>query len=590
MRDQVEEVKSKTDIVSLIGDYISLKKAGKNFKATCPFHSEKIPSFNVSPSLQIFKCFGCGESGDVYSFLEKYEGMEFQESLKFLAQKAGVKLKPVNFTQGSAKEEIFKINSLATKFYSYILLNHPVGKRALDYLLSKRGLKLDSVKKFQLGYSPDKPLAMRKFLVEKNKINLNSLERAGLVYMRGKSAVDRFRNRIIFPLHDHRGNICGFSGRLLPWDKRQNTGKYINTPQTIAYSKSKMLYGLNFTRADIKRADFALVVEGELDMISGWQVGVQPTVAIKGSALTQEHIKLLSRYTSNLILGLDTDIAGNEAAKKGIEMAQKEGFEIKVVDLKDYKDPDEMAQKDPKAYKKAVDNAVSIWDFLTNSAFPKKTKLTGEQKAKISKEVIPVLASIDDDIVKAHYVDLVSRKLGVPRISVEKQLQKRHSTLESSAQEKILYQDKSSKNGKEERLMALSLHKNPKLLLKKEIAKMISNPLYKKIIRQLQKYLKTNKKLIPSDFVLKLPQELVKGYSDLVIADVDENNLEDEIKMTIWELKKEHLKEKRTASANRLKELYKKGGDKFAKENERHNKLSQKLIDLEEKGYKGIIL
>jgi len=241
MDDQVEEVKTKVDLVGLIGERIQLKKAGKNYKGLCPFHSEKTPSFMVSPDLQIYKCFGCNESGDAFSFLEKYEGMEFPEALKFLAQKVGVKLKPFGGGQKGFKERFYEINQLANKFYSYILLNHTIGKKALDYLLTDRGLKLNTIKTFSIGYSPDRPLAMKGFIIDKHKVQASELEKSGLVYSKGSQLFDRFRGRIVFPLYDHRDNICGFSGRLTPELEGRDLAKYINTPETPIYSKSKIL-------------------------------------------------------------------------------------------------------------------------------------------------------------------------------------------------------------------------------------------------------------------------------------------------------------------------------------------------------------
>ncbi len=250
MNNQVEEVKSKTDIVSIIGDRIELKKAGRNYKTNCPFHGEKTPSFMVSPELQIFKCFGCGEAGDVFSFLEKYEGMEFAEALKYLAERVGIKLEKFQDGASSEKEKLIEVNTQALRFYNYLLLEHPVGKRALDYLLENRGLKIDTIKEFQLGYSPESSYSLKKYLIDKRKFTLSEVERAGIGIIRGQSLYDRFNGRIIFPLFDHRGNSIGFSGRILPWDKRE-TGKYINSPETPLYHKSNVLYGLKRKRPQL---------------------------------------------------------------------------------------------------------------------------------------------------------------------------------------------------------------------------------------------------------------------------------------------------------------------------------------------------
>src|SRR3990167_5278760 len=309
MADQVDEVKQKIDIVSLIGEYVQLKKAGRNYRALCPFHSEKTPSFMVSPELQIYKCFGCGESGDAFSFLEKYEGMDFGEALRFLADRAGIKLVALRPGEQGEKERLYEINNLASRFYHYILVGHPAGKQAYNYLTRERGLKAGTIETFQVGFSPDVPGAIRKFLVEKKKFADRELEKAGLSVL-GRAAIDRFRGRITFPLLDHRGNIVGFAGRTMPGAKTE-LAKYINSPETPIYHKSRVLYGLNLAKTRIKEKKTAIVVEGELDMISSWQAGVENTVAIKGSAFTEEQLRLLTRFCQKVILALDTDFAGD---------------------------------------------------------------------------------------------------------------------------------------------------------------------------------------------------------------------------------------------------------------------------------------
>ena len=314
MADQVEEIKEKVDIVSLISERIELKKAGRNFKANCPFHSEKTPSFMVSPELQIYKCFGCGEGGDAISFLQKYEGMEFYEALKYLADRTGVKLiQRVGLS--SENEKLFNINRWASRFYHYILFNHPSAREALNYLTKVRKIKTESIKTFGVGYSPDIPEIFKKFFLDKKGFSPTEIEKVGLGYTRGGSVRDRFSGRIIFPLFDHRGNVAGFSGRILPGREKADTGKYINTPETPIYHKSNILYGLNLSKKEIKKKGEAIVVEGELDAISPWQVGIKNIVAIKGSAFTNEQAKLLSRFSENVTLALDSDIAGNIAAR-----------------------------------------------------------------------------------------------------------------------------------------------------------------------------------------------------------------------------------------------------------------------------------
>ena len=394
MADQVEEVKSKTDIVAIIGERIELKKAGRNYKALCPFHGEKTASFMVSSELQIFKCFGCGESGDVFSFLDKYEGMEFGEAMKYLADRAGVKLAPFKGSASSEKTRLYEINSLTNRFYNYMLLNHTSGKSALSYLLGERGLKLSTIKEFQLGFAPDNPFALKSFLVDKKKHDPRDVERAGVGYFRDGGFVDRLRGRVIFPLFDHRGNCVGFAGRILPSMEGRDLAKYVNTPETPVYHKGSLLYGLNMTKPNIKKKGIAIVVEGELDAMSSWQAGIKNVVALKGSAMTEDQVRLLSRFARKAILALDSDFAGDTAARKGIEVAEKAGLEVKVTKLGRFKDPDEAARKAPEEYKKDLINSVGVWDFVIDSVFSRQDAKSASGKAKISREIIPVLMSI----------------------------------------------------------------------------------------------------------------------------------------------------------------------------------------------------
>jgi DNA primase len=284
--------------------------------------------------------------------LEKYEGMEFPEALKYLADRAGIKLQKFQGGDGTEKERLIALNHEALRYYNYLLLEHPVAKKALEYLIDKRGLTKETIEEFKLGYSPESSYSLKSFLVDKKKFTPAEIEKAGIGIVRGSSLYDRFNGRVIFPLYDHRGNPIGFSGRILPWDKRE-TGKYINSPETPLYHKSNVLFGLNLTRSFIKKKKVAIVVEGELDLISSWQAGIKNVVAIKGSALTEEQVRLLSRFAEKFILALDSDMAGDAATRRGIKIASDMGVEIKVAEISGgYKDPDDAARGNLDSYKK----------------------------------------------------------------------------------------------------------------------------------------------------------------------------------------------------------------------------------------------
>ncbi len=597
MADQVEEVKQKTDIVAIISERIEVKKAGRNFKALCPFHSEKTPSFMISPELQIYKCFGCGAGGDAFAFLKEYEGMEFGEALRYLAEKSGVKLAPYRQQAGGEREKLLEIHNWTSKFYHYFLTKHPIGRQAWLYLTKERGIKPATIDEFQLGFSPDNPLVLKKFLMDKKKFLPSEVENAGIGILKGGSFFDRFRGRVIFPLFDHRGNIVGFAGRIMPNEKNTELAKYINSPETPIYHKSNILYGMNLSRQFIKRKGTAIVVEGELDAISSWQVGVKNVVAIKGTALTDDQVRLLSRFSRKVILALDTDLAGDSAARRGITLAHEAGLEVKVARFGEYKDPDEVARKNPEKYKKDLIEAVGVWDYLVDSTFAKQKESTSGGKAAISREIVPILSEIPDKILQAYYVDLVAKRLGVPMEAVSQELSG-FTGKEKKEEPKIEIIQKPKNKERlellEERLLSLAFELNPQILQQKEVFDLISTPLAKRILEEYYKYSQKRKTFNSSEFAEGLPKELFDGFAEIVLrsGDLEESkDLEKELKVVERELK--ILKSKNLLShlAGEIKIDEEKGSKKGLLVNQkRFNQATQKLSQLEEEAEEGIIL
>ena len=404
MIDQVDEIKNKVDIVEIISSYIPLKKMGRNLGGLCPFHGEKTPSFMVSPERQSFKCFGCGEGGDVFTFMEKIEGWDFRETLEELAKRAGVKLTDQKVSRGSkVREKLIDINNLVSKFYSHILDNHPSGKVARDYLVN-RGVDETLWKKFGLGYSPDGWENTYNFL-KKRGFAEPDIALSGLVVGRERNAgrssfYDRFRGRIMFPIKDSRGTILGFSGRVL---KDAKEAKYINSPETPIFNKGSLLFGLDLARTAIRDKNETVLVEGEFDVISAHKAGVTNTVASKGTALTEKQVATIARLCENVALCFDMDLAGDAASRRGIELLDMAGLTVKVVRLSGGKDPDELAQKDPKGFTKAIEQAVNVYDYLIDSACERNDTKTADGKKKIGREVLSVIAKISDDLVRGHY-------------------------------------------------------------------------------------------------------------------------------------------------------------------------------------------
>lgn len=585
--DQLDEIRSKIDIVQLISEYLPLKKAGRNFKALCPFHSEKVPSFIVSPERQIFKCFGCSVSGDVFTFLMKTEGMEFGEALQTLAKRAGVKLISYRPTGREAeKEKLYAVNHLTSEFYHYLLVNHAVGKKALNYVLG-RGITKDLIRNFKLGFAPSLWNGLQKFLIGKKGYKLEDLQNAGLISRVSGQARDFFRERIIFPLKDHRGNVVGFSGRVMP-GKDESVPKYINITETLAYQKGRLLYGLEKAKEKVKKEGEVIIVEGEFDVISSFQAGVENVVAIKGSALSQDQCRLLKRFGEEIILALDRDVAGDAAARRGIEIADSFGFDIKVVRLPEGKDPDQLAQKSPQAWKKAIDQAVPVYDFFIDSACFRFDRGSPSGKRRIGDEVLPVLKKITNDLVRAHYIKVLAEKLTLPEEALLAQMEKTSLPAEERPAPQVKKEEKLSRRQLlEEYLLALAFQgKRPRPLLKRKISALIQTPASARIIKLLRQYFKRRKKFSSESFVKNLPSELVEIFNFLFLKDLgekveDEDWLEKEVSRTIFELEKLDLGQKLKAISLEIAALEKeKKPRKMKAKQEEFKKLSQQLSKL----------
>ncbi|MBI2012765.1 DNA primase [Candidatus Curtissbacteria bacterium] len=432
--DQVDEVKSKVDIVEIISSYLPLRKAGRNFAALCPFHSEKTPSFMVSPERQVFKCFGCSEAGDVFTFLEKMEGWDFRETLEELAKRVGVKLTYTGgFGKTKIKDKLVEINNLVAKFYAHVLNKHPLGETARKYL-KRRGIRKNIWEKFGLGYAPGGWENALNFLTKRG-LALEDVATAGLLVSRDagrQSYYDRFRERLIFPLKDSRGTILGFSGRIIEPEtlrrgsvQARNEAKYVNSPETPIFTKGSILFGLDVARGAIRDKGEAILVEGEFDVLSSASAGVQNVIASKGTALTDRQVAIVGRICENVVLCFDTDLAGDAAARRGIELLDLAGVNIRVATLGRYKDPDEFAQKDPTGFAKAIRGAGGVYDYLIDSAAERHDPHDPVGKKKIGKEIMPTLARISDDLVRAHYIEKLAKLLDLEATLVASAIEKK---------------------------------------------------------------------------------------------------------------------------------------------------------------------
>ncbi len=407
----LQDIKDRINIVEFLGSYITVKKAGGNFKAVCPFHNEKSASLMISPQKQIWHCFGCGEGGDIFGFLMRYENIEFKEALKILATKAGVALpqyRAENKAESDEKEILLKINAFAAEFFHQIMLKEPVAKPAREYL-QKRGLKPETIKKWKVGFAPDEFHALE-FALAKKKVGKEHLVKAGVSAKNERGQIyDRFRGRITFPIFNYYGEPVGFSARILAGDAKQ--AKYINSPETAIYHKGKVLFGLNYAKEAIRKQDEAIIVEGQMDCIAAHQAGFTNTVASSGTALTDLQLSALGRLTRNLKFCFDTDQAGVIATRRAVEQYLGKDFTIRIIVFSGAKDPDELIQKNPESWQTAVQNAPLFLDYYLEKSFEQFNPTSVQEKKKIAQELLPLLSRLTDPVEMEHYVNMLASKL-----------------------------------------------------------------------------------------------------------------------------------------------------------------------------------
>jgi len=413
MTSPVDEIKNRLDIVEIIGGYVRLQKAGRNYRALCPFHSEKAPSFFVSPERQLWRCFGCGKGGSIFDFIMEIEGVEFGDALRILAQRAGVELKKIDPKLKTERTRLYEICSLANQFFIRQLAGSRAGKQMQDYLNS-RGLKSKTIKDWQIGYAPDGWSSLLEFLGGRGYPE-GEIDKAGLAVKNEekKKYYDRFRDRIIFPIRDLNGVTIGFSGRENPWRPNQQMGKYINTPNTLIYDKSRVLYGLDKAKLAIRKENFCILVEGQIDVVASHQAGFVNAVASSGTALTEEQLKIIKRYTENLSTAFDMDLAGQAATKRGIDLAIQLGFNTKVISLPAGQDPADYLLKNNSLWEQAIKKAGSLIEFYLENALAQYDCQTLEGKKEIAKIILPLIKKIPHKIEQSHWLQELSRRLRV---------------------------------------------------------------------------------------------------------------------------------------------------------------------------------
>ncbi len=429
MSTTTETIKARLNIVEVVGQYVRLEKAGNHWKACCPFHQEKTPSFTVSEERNMWHCFGCGKGGDVFAFVMEIEGIEFREALVTLAERAGVELPRYDGGQAGSREEksqSIAILELATKFYEKQLWESDRGKIILDYLHG-RGLTDETIRLFRLGYAPDGWRFMLDFLTSKGYQG-EAIEKAGLVIKKDRSFsalpnqhsassiqhsnyYDRFRDRIMFPIGDILGRVIGYSARVAPGGD-ESQAKYVNTSETDVYHKSRVLYGLHLAKKNMKETGRAVLVEGNVDVIALHQAGVTGTVAASGTALTTEQLTLIKRYVSKVSLFFDMDSAGQKAAWKSTVLAQELGLLVDIISLEEGKDAADMGQANPEGLRVVVSAGVPAMQYFLRQLITKHSVTTPEGKRQIVEAYAELLASVSNPLERAHWTKTLAESIG----------------------------------------------------------------------------------------------------------------------------------------------------------------------------------
>lgn len=586
MDNPVEEIKKKIDIIDFIGSFITLKKTGRNFKAVCPFHQEKTPSFVVSPERQIWHCFGaCQDGGDVIKFLMKWENITFFEALKELAEKTGVQLKKVRFEDDvwKKKERLFVMNDLSAEFFEYILNKTKFGKKALEYLES-RGIKPEISKKFQLGYAPNSWNSLLQFLKRK-KYQESEIDETGLLVKSDSGRYyDRFRGRLMFPIKDPRGHIIGFSGRSL--DNTDPSAKYINTPETLLYHKRETLFGLDLVKDEIKKEKNVFIVEGEFDMITPYQDGISNFVAIKGSALTREQLMLLKRYTEKITLALDADVAGKEAIQRGIQDAEQLDFEVGIITFDYAKDPDEALKKDEKLFKTILKKPIPVYDFLIQVLQKKYPNDDPFNKKKIGDEIIPFIERMSNPIVQSHYVKKLAEFLHVSESSIQILMRRLHQKKKEGSMFTSLRKDKEHESRElilQRYILSLMFQNDDPYGFEEKISPIIlindfTLGSYQKIYQTFLDFMKEKpEKFDLSEFTNGLSHELQPVFDEIYLFASSELGIEQEhVSKLIYEVKRFSLK-------RQIKDILSLGEKENRTSNFQLKKLINELKEVEKK-------
>lgn len=547
MNDAREEIKSRISIEDLAGEYLELKRTGRNFKALSPWTNERTPSFIVSPDKQIWHDFSSGKGGDIFGFIMEVEGMNFREALEFLARKAGVEIETFNSKRSKEiaekKERLRKILQISSNFYQHMLIRD---KKALNYVFKKRKLSKEIVQDFKVGYAPNGQKILTNFLLKKS-FSLNDIRDAGLLNRFGG---DIFRNRMVITLKDASGEPVGFTGRII--DDEPNAPKYLNTPQTLLYDKSSNIFGLSQAKNEIRKTGFAVVVEGNMDVISSHQVDVRNVVATAGTAMTVNHLKALSRFSNDIRLCFDSDQAGINATERAISLGQQAGVELSIITLDQSagqaKDPDELIQKDIELWRKSIANPQPAMEWIFDQYQKRLDISTAKGKKDFSTIALKLVENLNDPVEKDFYINEISKRIGVSKATLLNKIGEEKKPEKTKKRVKIEKTDKKFVDDflYEDDLLALAI-KEPRLA--KMLSDLKENSLHGEQRNKILEILKSE------------DMELLKSFDEyvkilLLKADERLGNIKesatDEMKRLIQKVKTENL---RTQKENLQAEL-----------------------------------
>lgn len=448
MAGEVEQIKNKIDIVDFLKEYIDLRPAGKNLKALCPFHSEKTPSFVVSPERKMWRCFGsCGEGGDVFKFLMKHESLEFHEALKVLAERAGIPLQRLNPLQQKEFGVLYDINEAAKDFFKEELKKNEV---VLKYL-NERGLSDETIQEFDLGFARGGETLVLALL--KEGYDIADIVRAGLAQKNVYNLYrDKFNNRVVFPIFNSLGKAVAFTGRILPGYERDDTPKYLNSPETPVFSKSKILYGFHRSKSEIAKSRMVFVVEGQMDFLMAWQSGVRQAVAVSGTGLTNHHLERLRRVADTAVMSFDNDDAGLKAMERGLEIFSDFDFHVRVIDLGDHKDPADACKADPKLLLRAIDEAGPAFQRLFEINFKKTKEGDFLGRKRLTHHFLEMIKKLQSAIEQQTWMRELARFSGVGEVFLWREFESLPTKQVTTIQEQVVPKFRSIVPEKAERI------------------------------------------------------------------------------------------------------------------------------------------